>query len=99
MPFRIDYVNTIKMPEGIVEKQVSAIDTEKALLAPKRVRQVVEYTLSHFDQKTRRGERYSLGERRVHGFNALFATASIEAAKAYYSEFNKQQEHCQKAAA
>ena len=60
---------------------MSAIDTEKALLAPERVRQVVDYTLSHFDQKTRRSEHYSLGERRVHGFNALFATASIEAAK------------------
>jgi type I restriction enzyme, R subunit len=92
LPFRIDYVNTIKMPEGVVEKQVSAIDTEKALLAPDRVRQVVEYTLSHFNQKTRRSEHYSLGVRRVHGFNALFATASISAAKAYYSEFNKQQE-------
>ncbi|UXA07600.1 type I restriction endonuclease subunit R [Mycobacterium sp. SMC-2] len=91
LPFRIDYVNTVKMPAGITDKQVSAIDTEKALLAPERVRQVVEYTLNHFDQKTRRSEHYSLGERRVHGFNALFATASIEAAKTYYSEFKKQQ--------
>jgi type I restriction enzyme R subunit len=71
---------------------VSAIDTEKALLAPERVRQVVEYTLEHFDQKTKRSAHYSLGERRVHGFNALFATASIDAAKAYYKEFKEQQE-------
>jgi len=92
LAFRIDYVNTIKMPEDIANKQVSAIDTERALLAPERVRQVVEYTLEHFDQKTRRQEGYSLGERRVRGFNALFATASIQAAKAYYSEFKKQQE-------
>jgi type I restriction enzyme R subunit len=92
LPFRIDYVNTIKEQEGIADKQVSAIDTEKALLAPERVRQVVEYTRSHFDQKTRRSEHYSLGERRVHGFNALFATASIDAAKSYYREFKKQQE-------
>jgi type I restriction enzyme R subunit len=92
LAFRIDYVNTIKMPEDIANKQVSAIDTEKALRAPERVRQVVEYTLEHFDQKTRRQEGYSLGERRVRGFNALFATASIEAAKVYYSEFKKQQE-------
>jgi type I restriction enzyme R subunit len=92
LPFRIDYVNTVKMPEGIKDKQVSAIDTERALLASERVRQVVEYTLEHFDQKTRRSEHYSLGERRVRGFNALFATASIEAAKVYYSEFRRQQE-------
>lgn len=91
LPFRIDYVNTIKEQEGIADKQVSAIDTEKALLAPARISQVVGYTLEHFDQKTRRSEHYSLGERRVHGFNALFATASIDAAKTYYSEFKKQQ--------
>jgi type I restriction enzyme R subunit len=91
LPFRIDHVSTIKLPEGIDDKQVSAIDTERALLAPERVRQVVEYTLEHFDQKTRRAEHYSLGERRVHGFNALLATASIEAAKRYYSEFERQQ--------
>jgi type I restriction enzyme R subunit len=92
LPFRIDYVNTVKMPAGIKDKQVSAIDTEKALLAPERVRQVVKYTLEHFDQKTKRSEHYSLGERRVHGFNALFATASIDAAKTYYRKFKKQQE-------
>lgn len=91
LPFRIDYVNTVKAPTGIVDKQVSAIDTEKALLAPERVRQIVEYTLEHFDQKTRRNQGYALGERRVKGFNALFATASIEAARVYYAQFGYQQ--------
>ncbi len=70
---------------------MSAIDTEKALLATERVRQVVAYTLEHFDQKTRRNEGYSLGERRVRGFNALFATASIQAARIYYNQFAIQQ--------
>jgi len=92
LPFRIDYVNTIKLPEGIADKQVSAIDTEKALLAPERLRQVVTYVREHFDQKTRRSERYTLGERRVRGFNALFATASIDAAKRYYNQFAIQQQ-------
>lgn len=92
LPFRIDYVNTVKMSEGIADEKVSAIDTERALLAPERIRQVVEYTLAHFDQKTRRQEGYSLGERRVRGFNALFATASIEAARMYYNQFAIQQE-------
>ena len=91
LPFRIDYVNTIKLPEGLTDKQVSAIDTERALLAPERIRQVVEYTLEHFDQKTRRAEHYSLAGKRVHGFNALFATASIDAARTYYREFAAQQ--------
>ncbi|MFG1904648.1 type I restriction endonuclease subunit R [Micromonospora carbonacea] len=92
LPFRVDYVNTIKLPGGLTDKQVSAIDTERALLAPERVRQVVGYTLEHFDQKTRRSERYTLKDRRVNGFNALFATASIEAARTYYKQFFLQQE-------
>ena len=92
LPFRIDYVNTIRLPDGIADKEVSAIDTERALLAPERVRQVVAYTLEHFDQKTKRAEHYSLAGKRVHGFNALFATASIEAARRYYHEFREQQE-------
>jgi type I restriction enzyme, R subunit len=91
LPFRIDYVNTIKFPDGIADKQVSAIDTENALLATERVRQVVAYMLEHFDQKTKRNEGYSLGERRVRGFNALFATASIQAARIYYNQFAIQQ--------
>jgi type I restriction enzyme R subunit len=92
LPFRIDYVNTIKLPEGITDKQVSAIDTEKALLAPERVREIVGYTLERFDQKTKRAEHFSLAGKRVHGFNALFATASIDAAKRYYREFKDRQQ-------
>ncbi|MFC8270442.1 type I restriction endonuclease subunit R [Streptomyces cinereoruber] len=91
LPFRIDYVNTIKLPEGIDNKQVPAIDTERALLASERLSQVVAYTLDHFDQKTKRAAHYSLAGKRVRGFNALFATASIDAAKRYYAEFKEQQ--------
>ncbi len=92
LPFRIDYVNTIKMPHGVVDKQVSAIDTEKALLATERIRQVVAYILEHFDQKTKRAQHYDLAGGRVKGFNALFATASINAARRYYNQFFIQQQ-------
>src|SRR5690606_19787768 len=91
LPFRIDYVNTIKLPEGITDKQVAAIDTERALLAPERLRQIVAYTLERFDQKTKRSERYTLAGKRLQGFNALFATASIDAARGYYQQFAAQQ--------
>lgn len=91
LPFRIDYVNTIKVG-SVADKEVSAIDTEKALLAPERVRQVAAYILEHFDQKTKRTSHYTLGERRVRGFNALFATASIPAARTYYNVFQELQE-------
>ncbi len=93
LPFRIDYVNTVRLPEGIDDKQVSAIDTENALLATERVSQVVAYILEHFDQKTRRAEHYLLKDRRLRGFNSLFATSSIRAARIYYNQFGRQQEH------
>ncbi len=91
LPFRIDYINTIKTAPGIKDKQVPAIDTERALLDPERIRQVVGYIREHFDQKTKRSAAYSLDGKRMVGFNALFATASIDAAKRYYAEFARQQ--------
>jgi len=91
LPFRIDYINTIKASPCIKDKQVSAIDTERALLAPERISQIVEYIRDHFDQKTMRGTSYRHDGKRLVGFNSLFATASIEAAKRYYAEFAKQQ--------
>ncbi|MEA5098138.1 MAG: type I restriction endonuclease subunit R [Burkholderiaceae bacterium] len=91
LPFRIDYINTIKTAPGIKDKKVAAIDTERALLASGRVKQVVGYILEHFDQKTKRSTSYKHNGKRMVGFNSLFATASIDAAKCYYSEFAKQQ--------
>ena len=91
LPFRVDYVNTVKLPEVLPDKQVSAIDTEKALLSSERINKIVEYVLDHFDQKTRRNEIYKLHDKRLAGFNSLFATASIEAAKRYYLAFQRAQ--------
>ncbi|MBU3679935.1 MAG: type I restriction endonuclease subunit R [Candidatus Kapabacteria bacterium] len=91
LPFRIDYVNTIKVADGVSDKQVSAIDTEKALLAPERIRQVVQYIREHYDQKTKRSSSYNMAGKPLAGFNSLFATASIDAAKRYYAEFAEQQ--------
>jgi len=88
LPFRIDYINTIKRVEGVVDKQVSAIDTENALLSQERLAQVVNYILDHFDQKTKRASAYRLGDERVSGFNSILATASIEAAKRYHYLFD-----------
>ncbi len=91
LPFRVDYVNTVQLPAGVSDKQVSAIDTEKALLAPERLNKIVAYILEHFDQKTRRNETYKIKDKRVAGFNSVFATASIEAAKRYYQAFKQAQ--------
>jgi type I restriction enzyme R subunit len=91
LPFRIDFINTVKTAEGVADKQVSAIDTERALLAPERIGQIADYVLDHFDQKTRRAQHYRLGDKRLAGFNSLFATASIDAAKRYYNAFAARQ--------
>lgn len=111
LPFRIDYVNTIKVG-AVADKEVPAIDTERALLAPERIRKIVRYTLEHFDQKTKRSSSYEHSvvvnvpaatrtrrqaeavrrRKRVRGFNAIFATASIDAARRYYSHFQLQQQ-------
>lgn len=90
LPFRIDYINTIKEKAYIEDAKVQGIDIEKALGDPERVRQVVEYTLEHFDQKTKRSSYYSLKGQRVAGFNAIFAASSIPMAMKYYTEFQRQ---------
>lgn len=90
LPFRIDYVNTVKEKENIKDKDVSAIDVEKAMGAPERIRQVVSYILEHFDQKTKRSSFYSLEGKRMAGFNSIFAVSSIPMAKKYYTEFKRQ---------
>ena len=90
LPFRVDYINTIKPKEGLTDAQVQAIDTDKALMAPKRISKVVEYLLEHFDQKTKRANTYLRGDRALNGFNAIFAVQSIPMAKLYYKEIQKQ---------
>lgn len=90
LPFRIDYVNTMKTVEGIKDTQVRAIDRERALESPKRIREIVKYVLDHFDQKTKRNSFYSLKGQRMAGFNSIFAVSSIPMAMKYYVEFKKQ---------
>lgn len=96
LPFRIDYVNTIKKKDGIKDKEVARIDEAGALADEKRVKKIVEYIIEHFDQKTKRSSYYDLKGQRMSGFNSMFAVASIEMAKKYYLEFKKQLEEKQK---
>ncbi len=90
LPFRIDYINTVKQKDEENDKKVTAIDTEEALASPERIREVVNYILEHFDQKTMRNSYYSLKGKRVNGFNSMFAVSSIPVCKKYYLEFKKQ---------
>ena len=90
LPFRIDYVNTVKAKENVEDAQVRAIDIEKAMGAPERIREIVGYTLEHFDQKTKRNSFYTLKGQRTAGFNSIFAVSSIPMAMKYYTEFKRQ---------
>jgi len=95
LPFRIDYINTMKRAEAINDKSVRAIDEKKALEDPERVSYIVGYVLQHFDQKTNRSSVYTLSaekhrEKRVAGFNSIFAASSIPMAMKYYQEFKEQ---------
>ena len=54
LPFRIDYIDTIKLKDNFKDKKVTDIEREKALNNPKRIQEVVSYILEHFNQKTKR---------------------------------------------
>jgi len=91
LPFRVDYLNSFRVRDGIDNHDVEGIDTDSAYMNPQRISAVVSYILEHFDQKTKRHASFQYKERRVNGFNSLFATSSIKAARAYYREFKRQQ--------
>jgi type I restriction enzyme R subunit len=56
LPFRIDYIDTVKMKDSIKDVKVMGIDTEGALVSAERIKAVTTYILEHFDQKTYRNE-------------------------------------------
>lgn len=57
LPFRIDYIRTIREADDVNDQQVRDIDREKALAAPERISNVVAYIREHFDQKTKRNSK------------------------------------------
>lgn len=89
LPFRIDYIKTVRERDDVEDEKVYNIYREGALKADARVELVVNYILDHFAQKTKRQSAYALGEQRVMGFNSIFAVASIDMAKVYYSAFKR----------
>lgn len=90
LPFKVDYVSTVKEAEDIQDEKVPDIDREAVLSAPERLTNVVTYIIEHFDQKTKRNVFYKLKERRLAGFNSIFAVSKIDVAKKYYAEFKRQ---------
>ncbi len=112
LPFKVDYISTVREAENIKDEKVKDIDREKALSAPERLSNIVKYIREHFDQKTKRNRYYThnvtkniekivsskdrlkierlMEKKRLSGFNSIFTVSSIEMAKKYYFEFQKQ---------
>lgn len=95
LPFMVRYVSTMKEKNILTQEaqeEVSGINKDSALKNPKRLHNIVEYILEHFDEQTKRREDYRLEGKKVNGFNAIFATQDVEAARLYYKEFQTQLE-------
>lgn len=92
LPFRVDYIKTIRERDQYEDQKVYDIYREGAYKAAARVDLVTNYILDHFAQKTKRSHGYSFKGTRVMGFNSILATASIDMAKVYYTAFKRIQE-------
>lgn len=94
LKFKVDYNNIVPKfktaEKEIDEKKLKKLEN-KMLLHPDRISEITKHILKVFDTKTHRNEFYDLKNRRLNGFNAMFAVQSVDAAKLYYEEFEKQQ--------
>lgn len=94
LKFKVDYNNItpkFKTAEKEEDEKKLAKLENKMLLHPERITEITKHILNVFDMKTHRNEFYDLKHRRLNGFNAMFAVQSVEAAKLYYEEFERQQ--------
>jgi len=90
LKFKVDYNDVRPQFKALEteqdEKKLSAAENRQALLHPTRIREISQYVLKHFRQKTHRLQGGGKG------FNAMFAVSSVDAAKAYYESFKTLQE-------
>jgi len=89
LKFKVDYNDVRPQFKAIEteqdEQKLSAAENKQALLHPDRIREISQYILNNFRQKT---HRLQAGGK---GFNALFAVSSVDAAKLYYEAFKQLQ--------
>ncbi|MEL4205021.1 DEAD/DEAH box helicase family protein, partial [Plesiomonas shigelloides] len=94
LKFKVDYNDVRPQFKAIEteqdEKKLSAAENKDALLHPQRIREITQYILNNFRQKT---HRLHIGAK---GFNAMFAVSSVEAAKRYYDAFKTLQQDSEK---
>jgi type I restriction enzyme R subunit len=91
LKFKVDY-NDVRPKFKAIEKEqdeekLTAAENKYALLHPDRIREISQYILNNFKQKTHR--QYANGK----GFNAMFAVSSVDSAKLYYESFKTLQKN------
>ena len=94
LKFKVDY-NDVRphfkaIETELDEKKLSAAENKQALLHPDRIREITQYILNNFRQKT---HRLHAGNK---GFNAMYAVSSVDAAKLYYESFRDLQKDSDK---
>jgi type I restriction enzyme R subunit len=94
LKFKVDYNDVRPQFKALEteqdEKKLSAAENKQALLHPDRIREITQYILNNFRQKT---HRLQAGAK---GFNAMFAVSSVDAAKLYYESFRELQKNSDK---
>lgn len=94
LKFKVDYNDVRPQFKAIEtetdEKKLSAAENKQALLHPDRIREITQYILNNFRQKTHRLQSAAKG------FNAMFAVSSVDAAKLYYECFRELQKSSEK---
>ncbi|MCP5173449.1 MAG: type I restriction endonuclease subunit R [Porticoccaceae bacterium] len=89
LKFKVDYNDVRPKFKEIEteqdEKKLTAAENKEALQHPDRIREISQYILNNFRQKTHRLHADAKG------FNAMFAVSSVDAAKLYYESLNKLQ--------
>ena len=89
LKFKVDYNDVRSKFKAIEteqdEKKLTAAENRQALLHPERIREISEYILQKYHQKTHRLHAGS------NGFNAMFAVSRVDAAKLYYETLNSLQ--------
>lgn len=87
LKFKVDY-NDVRPQFKAIEKEkdldkLTAAENKQALQHPERIKQIAQYILNNFKQKTHRLNASNKG------FNAMFAVSSVDSAKLYYNAFKQ----------
>ena len=94
LKFKVDY-NDVRphfkaIESELDEEKLKAAENKQNLLHPDRIREISQYILDNFRQKTHRRQAGAKG------FNAMFAVSRVDAAKLYYESFKQLQKDSDK---